>query len=276
MDATIAVSENGANTLMQKLIALASISKSDSASWGPFTVGYNVNVALSGGTVELVNAPLNIVRLHNINVSGNVGAYFSFDLGNILPTICIPPFQVCVDIPFIGEVCTPQFCITWPSLTVPINLPFSVNVSADFGVSVRSIGPNWEVDLLVYPFSLFIDLSPMASVILNAIENAVSNALSVIPGIGSLIADLINAVLSTLNGLISAILSAISSFIHDVILLLDLFSPTIPVPLLTFSKAQAILPAGFPMPPDPEVDLTIATLGADIEDHEMVVTADFA
>jgi hypothetical protein len=276
MDATIAVSESGANTLMQKYIALASVSKSDSASWGPFTVGYNVNVALSGGTVELVNAPLNIVRLHNINVAGNVGAFFTFDLGAILPTVCIPPFQVCVNIPFIGEVCTPQVCITWPKLTVPVNLPFSVNLSADFGVSVRSIGPNWEVDLLVFPFSLFIDLSPMAGVIISEIQTAVSNALSVIPGIGSLIASLINSVLSTLNGVLSAMLSGISSFIHDVILLLDLFSPVIPVPLLTFSKTQAVLPAGLPLPPDPEVDLTIASLGADIEDHEMVVAADFA
>jgi hypothetical protein len=274
MDATIAVSEGGANQLMQKLLAGESISKSDSASWGPFTVGYNVNVALSGGTIELIDAPLNIIRLHNLNISGNVGVFFTIDLGQILPTICIPPFQVCVDIPFIGEVCTPQVCITWPSITVPINLPFSVNVSADFGLSVRDAGTNWEVDLLVFPFSLLIDLSPMATVILNAIESAIDGALNNIPLIGGLIAWLVNMVLGALNSVLLAILSTFSSFVHDVILLLDLFSPTIPVPLLTFAKTQAMLPAGGPS--DPEVDITIAALGASINDHELVATADFA
>jgi hypothetical protein len=274
MDATVAVSESGANQLMQKLLAGESISKSDSASWGPFSVGYSVNVALSGGTIELIDAPANIVRVHNLNISGNVFVFFTFDLGAILPTICIPPFQVCIDIPFIGEVCTPQVCITWPIVTIPINLPFSVNVSADFGISVQSAGANWEVDLLVFPFSLFIDLSPMAGVIINAIESQVDAVLNTIPLIGPLISWLVNMVIGALSGVLSTILSAISSFIHDVILLLDLFSPTIPVPILTFAKTQAMLPAGGPS--DPEVDITIAALGATIADHELVATADFA
>jgi hypothetical protein len=275
MDATIAVSESGANQLMQKLLAGESISKSDSASWGPFTVGYNVTVGLSGGTIELIDAPLNIVRVHNLDISGNVGVFITFDLGKILPKICIPPFQVCVDIPFIGEVCTPQVCIPWPPpITIPINFPFSVNVSADFGISVRDTGTSWEVDLLVFPFSLFIDLSPMVSVILNAIETAVDGVLNTIPLIGGLIAGLVNTVIGALSGVLSSILSTISSFVHDVILLLDLFSPTIPVPLLTFAKTQVILPAGGP--PDPAVDITIAALGAIINDHELVATADFA
>jgi hypothetical protein len=274
MDATVAVSESGANQLMQKLLAGESISKSDSASWGPFSVGYSVNVALSGGTIELIDAPANIVRVHNLNISGNAGVYFSFNLGAILPTICIPPFKVCIDIPFVGEVCTPQVCITWPSITIPINLPFSVNVSADFGISVQSAGANWEVDLLVYPFSLFIDLSPMASVIINAIESQVDAVLNTIPLIGPLISSLVNMVIGALSGVLSTILNAISSFIHDVILLLDLFSPTIPVPILTFAKTQAMLPAGGPS--DPEVDVTIAALGATIADHELVATANFA
>jgi hypothetical protein len=274
MDATVAVSESGANQLLQKLLATESISKTDSASWGPFTVGYSVNVALSGGTIELIDAPANIVRVHNLNISGNVGAFFSFDLGAILPTICIPPFQVCIDIPVIGKVCTPQVCIPWPSVTVPINLPFSVDVSADFGISVNSVGSNWEVDLLVYPFSLFIDLSPMVGVILNAVENQVDSVLNTIPLIGPLISWLVNMVIGALSSVLSAILNAISSFIHDVILLLDLFSPTIPVPLLTFAKTQAMLAAGGPS--DPEVDITIAALGATIADHELVATADFA
>src|SRR2546430_2283262 len=116
MDATIAVSEPGVNVVLQKAIALAHAASSDTATWGPFQVGYSASVALSGGVAVLENAPANKLDLNNVNVAGSVSAFFTFDLGLILPTICIPPFQVCVDIPFIGNVCTPQFCIPWPSV----------------------------------------------------------------------------------------------------------------------------------------------------------------
>jgi hypothetical protein len=277
MDATLAISEGGANTLMQKLISLASASASDSGSWGPFTVGYTANVALSGGTVSLLNAPVNRVRLNNVNVSGNVGASFTFDLGAILPQICIPPFRVCVNIPFVGRVCTPQVCIPWPPpLTIGVNIPFSVNVTAEFGLSVQSSGPNWEIKLLVFPFSLSIDLSPSAPLIISAIQAQVSATLGSIPGIGGLLAGLVNTVIGALTPVLSLILSAISGFVNGVIMLLNIFSLTVPITLLTFAKTQAFLPANVPSPGDPEVDVTIPLLTASILDQELVATANFA
>lgn len=277
MDATLAVSESGANTLMQRLISLASTSGSGSDSWGPFTVGYTANVALSGGSVTLLDAPVNRVRLNNVNIAGNVGAFFTFDLGAILPQICIPPFRLCVRIPFVGRVCTPQICIPWPPpLTVGVNLPFSVNASAEFGISVQSVGSNWEIDLLVFPFSLSIDLSPSAGLIISAIQAQVSATLGSIPLIGGLIAGLVNTVIGALTGVLAAILSAISGFINGLIMLLNLFSLTIPVPLLTFAKTQAFLPAGVPSASDPEVAMTIPALSATILDQELVATANFA
>ena len=146
MDATIAVSEPGVNVVLQKAIALAHAASSDTATWGPFQVGYSASVALSGGVAVLENAPANKLDLNNVNVAGSVSAFFTFDLGLILPTICIPPFQVCVDIPFIGNVCTPQFCIPWPSVHV---VQVDVGVQCWRWVDTASDAPNdivsWEI-----------------------------------------------------------------------------------------------------------------------------------
>jgi len=278
MDATLAVSESGANHLMQDLIGLASIARSGSGTWGPFSVGYDVNIHLAGGTVELIDAPSNRVRVHNVNVLGTVATHFTFDLGAILPTICIPPFQICVDIPFIGTVCTPQICIPWPPpLTVSVTLPIALTItSLDFGILVQSNPTTWVVGILLFPFSLAIDLSPEAGAIISAISAEVHSILSGIPLIGDLIAGLVDIVLNALTPLLGAILSAISGFINTVLMLLDLFSLTVPVPLLTFNKIQPALPANFPQPGDLEVDITLAALNANILDHELVATADIA
>ena len=77
MDATIAVSEPGVNVVLHKAIALAHGSKSASASWGPFQVGYSATIALSGGVATLENAPANKLDLQNLNVTGSVSASFS-------------------------------------------------------------------------------------------------------------------------------------------------------------------------------------------------------
>jgi hypothetical protein len=112
MDATLAVSEGGINVVLHKAIALAHTSSHDTETWGPFFASYTASVALAGGTATLENAPANKLDLAGVNVSGAITGSIGFDLGLILPHICIPPVRVCVRIPFIGRVCTPQFCIT--------------------------------------------------------------------------------------------------------------------------------------------------------------------
>src|SRR5438445_12450158 len=115
MDATIAVSEPGVNVVLQKAIALAHAASSDTATWGPFQVGYSASVALSGGVAVLENASDNKLDLNNVNVAGSVSAFFTLDLRTIVPTICITLVQVCVDVPFVANVCTPTFVIPWLS-----------------------------------------------------------------------------------------------------------------------------------------------------------------
>lgn len=274
MDATIAVSQGGVNQLVQDLLSSAHVSKSASATFGPFTVGYSVSASVSGGTVELVDTPIQVIRVHDFNVSASAGVSLSFDLNNILPEICIPPVQVCVDIPFIGHVCTPQFCVSWPSVTIPLTIPLSLNISADFGLQVRDGGSTWDIVLLIFPFSLVIDPTPTINAILNAVKAAVDGVLNGIPLIGGLIADLVNLVIGALQGVISLIAGAIDALIHEVILLIDIFSPTIPVTLISFNKVEAMLPAGGPG--DAEVDITLASLTAQITQQELVAETSFA
>jgi hypothetical protein len=270
-DATVAISEVGTNKLLQDALSLAHVSKSSSGTWGPFTVAYSVSLGASGGTIELVDTPIQVIRLHDVLVSGSVGVSFDFNLGNILPQICIPPVRVCVNIPFIGRVCTPQFCVPWPHVHTSVTLPFAVKFSADFNVTVEDGGSTWDIVLHVFPLSIVLDLSPMFDVLINAIKQAVHDVLDPIPLIGSLIADLIDTVIGVLQGLLDAIFQAIDALIHEVILLLDVFSPTIPFKLISFNKVQVFLPAGGPG--DGEVDVKLTNLAAHIAAHELISEA---
>jgi len=276
MDTTLAVSEPGVNVVLQKALALAHASKSASASWGPFEVGYSASVALSGGTATLQNAPANKLDFQGIHVAGSVSAYFTFDLGKILPTICIPPFQVCVSIPFIGTVCTPQVCIHWPSVTVGVNLPFAFNLDVSFGFRVDDLGSQWGIDLLIDPFSPRFDLSPMGPVIIAAIQAQVSATLGTIPLIGGLIAGLVNTVIGTLTPLVSGIITAFGDLINLILSLLDLLNVSIPFTLLKFDKTQTFLPANVPLMGDAPVNMTLAVLQAQVLDRELVAEASLA
>jgi hypothetical protein len=119
-----------------------------------------------------------------------------------------------------------------------------------------------------------IDPTPTINAILDAVKNAVDGVLNGIPLIGPLIADLVNLVIGALQSVISLIAGAIDALIHEVILLIDIFSPTVPVKLLSFNKVEVIIPASGPG--DPDVDLTLASLTAQIAQQELVAETNFA
>jgi hypothetical protein len=79
---------------------------------------------------------------------------------------------------------------------------------------------------------------------------------------------LINTVIGALQSVLDAIFQAIDALIHEVILLLDVFSPTIPFKLISFNKVQVFLPAGGLG--DNEVDVNLVSLSAHIADHELI------
>jgi len=147
-------------------------------------------------------------------------------------------------------------------------------VSADFHVLVHDGGPKWQIAVQLVTASISIDLTPLESVIVSAIQAEVNATLGAIPLIGGLLASLVDLVVAALGTVLIPILLAIGLFVKGVVLLVSLFDPTIPVPLARIPKQQKILPAAGPA--DPEVDLTITALNALVHDHELVATADFA
>jgi hypothetical protein len=276
MDTTLAVSEPGVNVVLHKAIALAHTSGSDSGTWGPFFASYTASVALAGGTATLENAPANKLDLAGVNVSGVISGTIGFDLGLILPHICIPPFQVCVDLGWFGTFCTPQFCITWPHADVTLSLPFSFNLDVSFGFRVDDLGSQWGIVLLIDPFSPRFDLTPMGPVIVAAIQAKVTSLLSGIPLIGPLLAGLINTVIGAFTPVLSLIIGAFGALINVVLSLLDLLDVTIPYTLLTFDKQQTFIPANMPLAGDAPVKLTLAGLTANVLDHELVAEGQLA
>lgn len=276
MDTTLAVSEPGVNVVLHKAIALAHTSSSDTETWGPFFASYTASVALAGGTAKLENAPANKLDLSGVNVSGAITGSIGFDLGLILPHICIPPFQVCVDLGWFGTFCTPQYCITWPHADVSLSLPFAFNLDVSFGFRVDDLGAQWGIVLLIDPFSPRFDLTPMGPVIIAAIQAKVTSLLSGIPLIGSLLAGLVNTVIGTFTPVVSLVIGAFGALINAVLALLDLLNVSIPYTLLTFDKQQTFIPANVPLGGDPPVKLLLAGLTANVLDHELVAEGQLA
>jgi hypothetical protein len=276
MDTTLAVSEAGVNVVLHKAIALAHTSSSDTETWGPFFASYTASVALAGGTATLENAPANKLDLSGVNVSGAITGSIGFDLGLILPHICIPPFQVCVDLGWFGTFCTPQFCITWPHADVTLSLPFAFNLDVSFGFRVDDLGTQWGIVLLIDPFSPRFDLTPMGPVIIAAIQAKVTSLLSGIPLIGPLLAGLINTVIGAFTGVVSLVVGAFGALINIVLSLLDLLNVSIPYTLLKFDKQQTFIPANVPLGGDPPVKLTLAGLTANVLDDELVAEGQLA
>lgn len=276
MDTTLAVGEAGVNVVLHKAIALAKASSSDTETWGPFFASYTASVALAGGTATLENAPANKLDLSGVNVSGAITGSIGFDLGLILPHICIPPFQVCVDLGWFGTFCTPQFCITWPHADVTLSLPFAFNLDVSFGFRVDDLGTQWGIVLLIDPFSPRFDLTPMGPVIIAAIKAKVTSQLSGIPLIGDLLAGLINTVIGTFTPVLSLVIGAFGALINIVLSLLDLLNVSIPYTLLRFDKQQTFIPANVPLGGDPPVQLTLAGLTANVLDHELVAEGQLA
>lgn len=261
-DATVALSQDALTLLVQQALDKP-VTGQNSGSWGPFVGGYSVNLSVSGGDVTLVDLGQQI-RLDNVVVSGTFVLTIGLNLGAILPNICIPPSRACVSV-FGHQVCTPQVCISWPTISVPL-LPIliypPIGLSVNFQVAAQQDGGNWDVILKVYPFSLLVDLTPSENTIIDGVEAAVRDTLGQIPLIGDLIDDLVDTVLNALRAVIDAILGDIEAFLKQLIILIDLFSPTVPFRVAQIPAIQKVIPAGGPG--EAEVDLTIANVSTEI------------
>jgi hypothetical protein len=269
MDATTALSEDGVNVVLHKMLASAHTMQGDNETWGPFFASYAVSVALSGGVATLEDAPANKLHIANLHVAGSIMGSIGFDLGLILSEVCIPPVRICVDLGF-TELCIPRFCIPWPHGDAKINLPFAFDMSVSFGFRIDDLGAQWGVVLLIDPFPQF-DLSDMGPTIITAVEDAVTEKLSEIPLLGELLAGLIKAVMKAFTPVADLIVKAFEVFINHILWLLDLLNVSIPVTLLRFDKKQTFIPANVPLSGDAPVQLALSGLDANVLDRELVV-----
>ena len=161
---------------------------------GPFSATVSATASFSGGAIDLI-AP-NIIRIANCNFNYTVNLSFSIDLNSILPHFCLP--QVCIPIPFDGEICTPKICISWPTITVPVSFSDTITFTADFTLNAHLSGANWLVDVVIVGIPA-LDLSPAAAGILVAIGAALTPILLAIPFIGPFLAIAADAILAAIG-----------------------------------------------------------------------------
>ncbi len=263
-DITAAIDEAGANVVVPRAIAsLALPPQSGSGTLGPFGASWSATGMLSGGMVDLIPPPPDVIRLTGLRLDYKLGLTLSVDLSFL--NFCLP--QVCVNIPFIGRVCTPRVCITFPTISIPVSFSSFVNFDADFRLSVHLTGSTWFIDAMVVGVPL-LQLSPAVAALLSAIGLAAGLALVGIPFIGPLLAGVVIAITSGIGlaGVLGLLGPLISPFVSG----------------LTFNVAQVnktfeVIPAALP---DPAVDIVIDNIAAMLDgsagEDELVVNVDIS
>ncbi|MGI8703562.1 MAG: hypothetical protein ACR2JZ_03515, partial [Candidatus Limnocylindrales bacterium] len=116
-DITAAIDETAANVLVPTLIATTPpVSGSGSGSLGPFGATYSATATFSGGAVDIIPPPTDVIRVSNVVMTYTVGLTFSVDLSFL--NFCLP--RICIPTPF-GSICTPRICVTFPTISVPVS-----------------------------------------------------------------------------------------------------------------------------------------------------------
>jgi hypothetical protein len=262
-DVIAAVDEGGANDLLRDAEAtLGTLSGSGSGSLGPFVATWSATASFSEGAADLI-AP-NVIRVANVRMDYTTNFTFSFDLSSIIPDFCLP--RVCVDIPFIGRVCTPQICINWPTITIPVSHSSFVRFTADLNPSVTLVGGVWKVDLAVAGVP-FLQLGPAATALLLAIGGIATVVVSTIPFIGPFLAIAVGAITALIGiagatGLLGLILTPFVTGLRFTV----------------YEQPQVfeVLPAAGP---DPAVNVTLTAISAAVvstDEDELVLNLDFS
>lgn len=186
---------------------LGTLARSGSGALGPFTAGYSATASFSGGAVDLI--PTNVVRIADLQLNWSINFSFSLDLSTILPDIHIP--QVCIDIPCIGEVCTPRIDIDWPTVLIPVSVSDFVKFTGDFTPAVSLVAGKWKVEVVMVGVPN-LQFGLVTGAILAAISAAAFLALSPIPLIGPFLGAAVAAIVAAIGvagvtGLLGAIVT---------------------------------------------------------------------
>jgi hypothetical protein len=262
-DIIAAIDEPAANVVVPRAISSLSLPpQSGSGSVGPFGASWSASGMLSGGMVDLIPPPTDVIRITGLRLDYTLGLTLSIDLSFL--NFCLP--QVCVSTP-LGKLCTPKVCITFPKISVPVSFSSFVNFDADFKLNIHLTGTTWFIDAVVVGVPI-LQLSPAAAALLAAIGVAVGIALAPIPFIGPLLAGAVIAITSGIGvaGLLGLLGPLITPFVTG----------------LTFNMAQVdqlfeVIPAALP---DPAVDVVIDNITTMLDgsggEDELVVNVDFS
>lgn len=265
-----AIDEDGAEKIVSGLVTGLSDSKSSSA----FGFSYNIAWEFLPGSFELVDSG-DIIRLRECDIHTDISFGWSFDLSNILPDICFP--RICFKTWF-GKVCTPRWCIDWPTISVPFSLPTLLSeVSFDFSVQIQHdpAANQWVIKAVVNPLTADIDIIDVAGTAVIAkekFEDSLGIKLSDIPFIGSYLNDATDWILSEVLDSIDDLLEFLSTWLSDSLRLHPVLG--IGFELHRADEIFEILPTSGT---EPAVMVRIIDLDVDItSDRELVVSADIA
>jgi hypothetical protein len=243
--------------------ALGTQATAGGGSLGPFAVTWSASVSISGGAINLM-AP-NIIQITNCNFNYSLGFSFSVDLNSFLPHFCLP--QVCIPIPFFGDLCTPKICINWPTITIPVSFSDTITFTADFTLNAHLSGATWLVDVVIVGIPT-LDLSPAAVAILAAIGAAVTPILLAIPFIGPFLALAVDAILAAVG------IAGLTGFLGP---LLTPFVSGLTFNIYKQPKVFQVLPSSSVI--DPAVNINLDLIQAEVlasDKNELVLTANIS
>jgi hypothetical protein len=257
---TAAADESAATTLLHDAeTTLGTLTTGpNSGNLGPFSATYSASVSFSGGTVTLT--PPDIIGIANCNLNYTVSLHFGVDLNNIIPPLCFP--SVCI-----LNFCTPSFCITWQTISVPVNFGDTATFTADFHLNPHLSGPDWLIDVVINGIPQ-LEFGPATAGILLLIEAAVTPAVAAVPFIGPFIAAAVDAIITFIG------IAGLTGFLGQI---LTPFVSGLTFTIYKQPQSFPALPAAGPL--DPEADVTITSLAAIVaasDKNELVITAGIA
>jgi hypothetical protein len=262
-DITVAADQAAATKLLHDAeTLLGTQTTAGGGTLGPFAATWNASVSFSGGSIDLL--PPNIIQITNCSFNYSLGFSLIVDLNSFLPHFCLP--QVCIPTPW-GDICTPRICVSWPTITIPVNYSDTIHFTSDFTLNAHLSGPTWLVDVVIVGIP-FLDLSPAAAAILLAIGVAATPILLLIPLIGPFLALAVDAILAAIGiaGLTGLLGPLLTPFVTG----------------LTFNiykqpKVFEVLPNAGPV--DPAVDINLDLIQAAVlasDKNELVLTANIS
>lgn len=297
-DITIAASANGFTQLFNALRDHFSLSKSDSASFGPFSASYSVALHLEGGSIQLNDD--NTIEVKDVDI---VFDTLKVEVCFNLPGFCVGGFCIIPD-PWNGcLVSFPGFCIGGP-VCAPLDLSGLVSEISDIKASLKPVYfidparlPGWsDLDaefaghsnkwkIFIDPVWVHVDPIDIPATVGNLLENIVKDAINnLIPSwVPDWAKDLLWAIIGPIVGLIKGILGIageINEWLSDLLgnkfdllgaietAVADYFASQNPI--YEFDDPYPILPEAPGLIP---VKIPLRNLDAQINSKEMTVLA---